>query len=235
MSNLSSNEKSLIFRGPPGRLLLHSSLPSVYGIDFKPDKKLSSVIGNTKSVFKFRSDNSGELKKLKVRLSPNIEPGLYHALLETQEGPITVDIDVEPRKRLTMSPVQMSLNGSPGDKVKIYVLFSNKGNVPLSIIKSDSIGIYDDDGIETAFASTYRMESKDLAEIFSNFSEKLRDGHGGLLKLRVLEGSGELKPGACRSVLIEVQLPSKLKPGHSYHGVWSLNSSEYAVTVTANK
>lgn len=235
MTTSNSNPEALVFRGPPGHLLLHSDLPAVSGLSFKPDETLQSTIGNSKSSFRIQADRSGTLKRLKVRLSNATKPGLYHATLETSDGSIPVDINVEPRSRLVIAPVELALSGAPGDKVQSRLLFSNKGNVTLAIPESDTLGIYDDDGIETAFASTYRMESDDLSKLFANFAAKLRDGHGGLLKLRLLEGSGKLEPGTSRSVLIEAQLPSKLKPGHNYHGVWSLLTAEHAVTVAVNK
>jgi len=235
MSNVASDIEPLIFRGPPAKLILHSALPNVCAVNLVPDDKLSSLIGHSKSIFKCRNNQHGELKKLKIRLSPNFKPGLYHAEFETEQGVIPVDIDVEPLPRLTMSPVQVSISGKSGDKVQVHLLFENKGNVPLCIEKSYQLGVYDDDGIETAFASTYRMDTHDLTKLVANFMHKIREGHGGLLKMRVLKGSGNIGLAEVRSVLVEASLSSKLKAGHHYHGVWSLNSSEYAVTVNVIK
>ena len=55
------------------------------------------------------------------------------------------------------------------------------------------------------------------------------------LKIRVVSGAGRLGPGECGSVHMKADLPTKLKPGHFYHGVWSLETLNASVRVIVRK
>lgn len=235
MAKIKSSEAALIFRGPPRRLQLHGELPEGNDLQLEPESKISSAFLESRHAFKLKYNRGGKLSSLKMKLGPTVLPGHYKATLKTSKGRVPVEIHVEERPRISVSPAQLSISGAAGDKVKVHVLFTNKGNVGFDIPKTDSVGIYDDDGIETAFASMYRKEENSVDKMLSHFLGKLRDGHGGLLKLRIVEGSGLLPPGGKSSVVLEAQIPSKLKAGHSYHGVWSTSFSENLITVSVKK
>ena len=93
------------------------------------------------------------------------------------------------------------------------------------------VGIYDDNEIELAFAQTYRLETGDANQLVGHLLQKMREGHGGLLKIKV-DGAGALDGGASRVLTLRAQLGSKLKPGHSYHGFWRLYPLRVKVRVT---
>lgn len=235
MPSSNTDGSPLVFRGTPRRMLLQGALPDVSEFEFEPEHKLSAYLGSVRRPFKRKTNRQGDLLGLKVKLDPATPPGRYNAALKTKSGTIPVEMHVEARPRISAYPAQFAFTGAAGKKAKVYVTFINKGNVPCEIPQSDSVGIYDDDGIETAFASTYRQDSDKLETLLSHFIGKLREGHGGLLKLRVPEGHGALPPAGRVAAVIEAQLPSGLKPGHGYHGVWSTPFADYAITVTVTK
>lgn len=235
MPNPKPTEEPLVFRGTPRRLLLQGALPQVDEFEFEPERKLSTFLGSVRRPFKRKTNRQGDLLGLKVKLDPATPPGQYNAALKTKSGTIPVEIHVEARPRISAYPAQFAFTGAAGKKAKIHVTFINRGNVPCEIPQSDSVGVYDDDGIETAFASTYRQDSDKLETLLSHFIGKLRQGHGGLLKLRVLEGHGALPPAGRVAAVIEAQFSSGLKAGHSYHGVWSTSFADYAITVSVTK
>ena len=92
-------------------------------------------------------------------------------------------------------------------------------------------GVFDDDGIETALASTYRMETDDLSKIVGNVFAHLREAHGGLLRLRVAEGAHFLALGERRVLMLTTTLNAKLKHGHRYHGVLEIGEHGIAVRI----
>ena len=220
------------FSGPPRRIILQSALPEIDETEFKPSKELDSFIEDAPNAFRLKRNREGKISDLKIKLSSSTPPGQYKAELKTEAGRIPIEIHVEEHRRVTLSPPQLTFAGAPGEKVRIRALFINKGNVAFDIPKTSSLGIYDDDGIETAFASTYRKNFENTDEFLGHFIKKVRDGHGGLLKLRIVEGSGALLPDSRSSVIIEAQLPSKLRSMHHYHGVWSTSLFEQAVQVS---
>ena len=96
-------------------------------------------------------------------------------------------------------------------------------------------GVFDDNGIEAAMASVYRMDSTDLNHLLGQAFARLKEAHGGLLKLRVREGAGALAPGAQRVLVLETRLGDKLMPGHSYHGVIDIGIHGVAVEIQVQK
>lgn len=225
----------LVFRGSPRRLLLQTAPPEVDQFEFEPDERLSPYLVSPQRSIRTKTNRAGKLQKFKLRLDPLTPPGQYHAVLKTRGSPLPIEINVETDSRAVILPSKLSLSGAPGDKIKLKVQFVNRGNTSFDIPQTASVGVYDNNGIETAFASTYRQDTENFEELATHFVKVLRDGHGGLIKLRILEGQGALAPAARAAVVIEVQLPSKLKPGHHYHGRWRTSLFTLPITIAVTK
>ncbi|PZO17962.1 MAG: hypothetical protein DCF26_08935 [Burkholderiales bacterium] len=116
--------------------------------------------------------------------------------------------------------------------MQAQLLLENRGNVPIEIDETLVTGVFDNDGIETALAAAYRLDSDDITQIVGTVFARLRDAHGGLLKLRVTEGAGALAVGERRLLTIETVLSSKLHTGHGYHGVLQLGGHAIAVRLS---
>ena len=166
----------------------------------------------------------------RLRLDPMTPPGDYTAVLELADGGRReVTVSVQPRPRLRVAPSELRLDGPPGAAASARLLLENRGNVIIPIGDALVTGVFDDDGIETALASTYRLETDDVNKIVGNVFARLREAHGGLLRLRVTEGAGALVPGERRVLVLETLLSSKLRPGHGYHGVLEIGEHGIAV------
>lgn len=166
----------------------------------------------------------------RLRLDPATPPGDYTAVLELADGgerEVTVSVASRPRLRVTPSGLRFA--GPPGGAVSAQLLLENRGNVGITIGDALVTGVFDDDGIETALASTYRMETDDLNKIVGNVFARLREAHGGLLRLRVAEGAGAFTPGGRRVLVLETTLSSKLRRGHGYHGVLEIGGHGISV------
>jgi hypothetical protein len=174
-------------------------------------------------------------RRMRMRLSRATPPGRYPAELEIagRRYPLTLDVAEAPRLRI--SPLSATFAGRPGDTAEVELTFTNGGNVAMTVPETIAVGLFDDDGIEAAFADTYRQESDNAQELVGHWLRKLREGYGGLLKLRVVEGAGELAPADSRTVRISTALPKKLKPGHGYHGVWEFGPVFYRIAVTVQR
>jgi hypothetical protein len=225
----------LVFRGSPRRLKLLSNVPDSKDLEFEPDKSLTHYVTTGRQPFRQKKNRAGELQDLRVKLNANTPPGLYMATVKTKGKSLPVEIHVEEHTRVTVTPTRLSISGKSGSKVTISAMFINRGNTAIEIPRTDAIGIYDDKGLETAFASTYRQDSEDINELLKHFIGKLRAGHGGLLKLRLTKGYGLLEPEERALVEIEAQIPSRLKPGHHFHGVWRVASINFAIKLAVIK
>jgi hypothetical protein len=215
--------------GPPGRLRLVSGGSSANGAAFAavhlPDA-LAPYLGDRPSVVR-RGDDPA---RARLRLPRNTPPGQYGGSVELADGRReAVNLTVERRPRVRVTPGTLHLSGAAGAAVQAGLLLENRGNVPLEIDEALVTGVFDDNGIETALAAAYRLQSDDLNLIVSTVFSRLREAHGGLLKLRVVEGAGTLAAGERRLLLLETTLGAKLQPGHGYHGVLKLGGHAIAV------
>jgi len=231
MTTEKSPPRAPLLSGPPRKLLLQESGLELEGtVTLELDDAVEDIAGPYK--VRIKRDNEGRLKYLKVKLDRSMPPGKYGSRLKSANADIPVVLEVQESIALAMSPSQITVAGCNGTKVVTSALLTNKGNITLEIPRSHHLGVYDDDGVETAFATTYRLDEDDPIELFGNFIHKLRDGYGGLLKLRITKGYGALPAGISRRVEIEVALQKKLKPQHHYHGVWSLFNSNFNVAIS---
>ena len=172
---------------------------------------------------------AGENGRIRLRLAKTTPPGIYRAEVRTGDSATPIDIEVLPTRRLKVSPPGLRFSGAVGDDCRAAFILVNAGNAPFEVPERAHFGIYDNEGVETAFATAYR-ENDEPMELIKTFVRKLRDGHGGLLKLRI-EGAGPVEPGGERMVVATARIHDRLKPGHAYHGVWKLQDLNYAVSV----
>lgn len=173
---------------------------------------------------------AGEPARTRLRLPPDTPPGHYEARLAFADGrEAAVDLVIEPRPRLRVTPGTLHLAGAAGEQVQARLLLENRGNVSLPIEDALVTGVFDNNGIETALAAAYRLPGDDLNQVLATLFGRLRDAHGGLLKLRVTEGAGPLDAGEQRWLTLETTLGTKLHAGHGYHGVVSIGPHALAV------
>jgi hypothetical protein len=218
------------FLGPPSRLRLASgdaeaivNARAVHWPEGQQHKRAAAL-----PVLRRGRDAS----RTRLRLDPLTPPGKYTVVLELADGARRdATVSVQPRRRLLVTPSELRFEGPPGGAVMAQLLLENRGNVAIPIGEALVTGVFDDDGIETALASTYRMETDDLNKIVGNIFARLREAHGGLLRLRVAEGAGELAPGDRRVLKLETTLNSKLRRGHAYHGVLDIGEHGIAVSL----
>lgn len=177
-----------------------------------------------------------EPSRTRLKLDPTTAPGDYKVVLELADGKTRdVSVSVQPQSRARMTPSGLNLAGLPGATASARLLIENRGNVGIDIGDTLVTGIFDDNGVESALASAYRMDTNDLGAIVGNIFTHLREAHGGLLRLRVLEGQGLLAPGESRVLELEATLASKLRRGHGYHGVLPIGQHGIGVRVRIDK
>ena len=170
--------------------------------------------------------------RLRLRLDPATPAGEYVAVLDLADGQQReVNVQVQAHARLRTVPGTLRFVGEPGAEVSAQLMLENLGNVDIPLGEALVTGVFDDLGIEAALASTYRLESDDLNQIVGHIFSRLRDAHGGLLKLRVEGGAQALAPGERRLLVLFTTLGPKLKAGHRYHGVLGIAEHNVALRI----
>ncbi|CAD5371611.1 hypothetical protein RA210_U160017 [Rubrivivax sp. A210] len=220
------------FMGPPGRLRLA-------GVDARQWAQVEGVqLPEALQPRRARPAlrRGGDPARARLRLPPDTPPGRYDITLALAGGKSQcASVDVQARPRLRVTPSALRLTAAAGASACAALLLENRGNVPVEIGPVLVAGLFDDDGIEAAMASVYNLDSHDVNKIVGHAFSKLREAHGGLLKLRVRQGAGPLAVGERRVLELEARLGEKLVPGHGYHGVLEMAGHGIAVEVAVSK
>jgi hypothetical protein len=169
--------------------------------------------------------------RLRGRLERHLPPGRYTAELKVGEETHLLSVEVEPVLGLRPDPPVLVLRGAPGATARAEVTLVNRGNVAAEIPDHGVLGVFRRNGLETAIAHAYRSEEQDGLRVLARFVEGLREEHGGLVKLRIEEGTGPLAPGAAARIRLSAALPEGLRPGQVYAGTWKLANLSYAVRI----
>lgn len=225
----------LSFRGLPHRLSLSS--PALAGHECGEIVLPDELAAHSKSAViplpVRRSRSRGP--SLSLILDRTTPAGRYEAHLRLSGKSVPVMLEIAPAPRLSVFPLSADFASRPGGDSVVDIVLVNNGNVLIELPERSVTGIFDDEGLETAFAETYRQDTDDPVQLFGHWLRKLRDGYGGLLKLRIASGGGSLPPGAERTITLSAHLPESLKQGHSYHGIWELGPVHYRITVAVQR
>lgn len=178
--------------------------------------------------------NAGQML-LRVRLDRSTPPGRHRAELLVGDETRQVILDVEPSTLLRVEPPSLSLHGAPGATLTASLLIVNRGNVDVAIPAYAIVGVYSEEGIETAVARAYGADADDGLEILKTFIMELRAGYGGLLKLDIEEGVGPILPGGAQNLRLRTTLPAKLMARRAYSGFWAIENLRYLISVSVTK
>ena len=220
------------FVGPPRGLIAVGDTGGLAGTDWRLDGGISEFMAQRGHLLRQSRRAGGGLR---LRLLPNTPPGDYAAQLYVGGKSIDATVRVLPAVQVTISPSELSFVAAPGSSATVLMTLVNSGNVPVELPKTAPVGVFDDEGVETAFAATYGKAIETFDEFVQIFHGKLREAHGGLMKLTVTRGAGVHPPGSSAVVEMTLDLPGDLKPGHRYHGVFSTDFAALAISVITLK
>jgi hypothetical protein len=225
-------ERTLHFRGTPGSL---SALAP-------PEQELPRRLGV--QVFLDRAERwtgAGELTARATRLEGEMTwqlalpartpPGTYEATAVVDGEEVPIVIDVEPEVELQASPDQLVLNAAPGERVERQLIIANAGNVPAELRKAYAFGIFASGGLERSLHRVYTEERPEGVRRIDMLADLLAEEHGGIVRVAVTEGAGDLEPGEARAVDLSFHLPADLRSGRTYTGVLAVHDLRYHVRI----
>jgi hypothetical protein len=144
-----------------------------------------------------------------------------------------VHLEVEPRVRLRMVPRETRVDVGADRRVEVRVRVANEGNAPAEIPRTSAFGVFELGGLDTAIGQTLRAELKTGERRVDRPMDELVEHHGGLVRVSVTAGAGELAAGANAELVATLEVPAGLTPGHSYEGVWPIANVSHRVVLTA--
>jgi hypothetical protein len=172
----------------------------------------------------------GEVPILRLHLPRNTPPGTYEATIGSGEDERPALITVEPEVFLRIFPDRLKLTARAGDRLPIDLLLANLGNVPVTIQGTYAFGMFDVGGIERA---TGRMMAggKEGERRIDIFADAVAEEHGGVVRLKVEKGEGDVAPGERRELHVVLHVPDHIRPGHTYWGTWPIYYLRYYVQI----
>ncbi len=168
---------------------------------------------------------------LRLALPRSTRPGEYRGTVRAGGREEEIALHVEPRIRLRLSPRGLILSGRAGERVAATVFAANLGNTDCLIREVNAVGLFDVEGAERAVGRTFRRTDADGGRILERLAEELEQGYGGLARLTVSAGAGDLGPGEARELALTFHLPDGVSPGRVYEGAWALPGVNYMVRV----
>lgn len=220
------------FVGPPRGLIAVGNIGDLAGADWRLDGGITDYLTQRGTALRQSRRLGGGLR---LRLLPHTPPGNYAARLYVGDKAVDAMVRVLPAVQVTISPSELSFVGTPGSAVTALMTLVNSGNVAVELPNTAPVGIFDDEGVETAFAATYGKPIETFDNFVQIFHGKLREAHGGVMKLTVTRGAGVHPPGSSAVVEMSLDLPKDLKPGHRYHGVFSTDFTALSMSVITLK
>jgi hypothetical protein len=168
---------------------------------------------------------------LRLSLPADVAPGAYRGTLrvDDQERPAVVEVD--PAPLLHVVPEQLRIQAHPGDLVGADLTLLNQGNVPVALRDVQAIGIFMSGGVERALRRAYVQKMADGQRRMDVIADSLADAHGGLVRMKIEEGAGDIGPGEVRELSVVLHLPSDMERGAMYGGNWELPGLVYPISI----
>jgi hypothetical protein len=170
---------------------------------------------------------------------PSATPaGNYPGEVSLGEARYPIEVEVEGRSQLHLSPRRLSLNAAPASSIVLEMTAANGGNADADIPQVSAFGLFDVHGAERSIADAFRATDKELSEAgdtgqqrLNLLVDRLSQEHGGLVRLQIQEGAGPLRPGEIRNLKLLIRMPESIKPGHAYTATWPIDRLRVAVRV----
>jgi len=158
-------------------------------------------------------------------------PGIYKgtATVDGEDRPVVVEL--EPEIDVRLYPHQLTLRAHPKDLVGTDMTVLNMSNVPVDLRRVHAIGIFLEGGIERAIRRAYVTRLEKGQRRLDVLAETLASSHGGLLRAKIVKGSGTLKPQECRDIEVTFEVPGELEGGVTYTGNWELHNLIFPIRV----
>jgi hypothetical protein len=167
----------------------------------------------------FQQFRRGQSQSVPVMFSIDQEtkPGFYDAVFSEDAQTYTAQLEVLPREKLSFLPRTIEVTAAAGNEVKISVVLSNKGNVPLELSGLGQMVLEEEQQLCLAIQHALAVSQKSGAEQFvqamtTHLAEKKVD----FLRLKIASGKMVLGVGAAELTEIVLKVPENARNGRRY-------------------
>ena len=155
-----------------------------------------------------------------LELDPRLPPGTYHAELAINDQSRSVVIHVTEDIDLSVTPDEIVLSNEAGAKVTRRLVFTNRGNVPVTVRKIGTV-VLDDDLAHCRALRGALDDVGDTMKGLDDFAAALGRRYKKLyetLVIKVQNTAVTLAPGETQTVELTITLPEDLDSHSRYTG-----------------
>ena len=226
-----STPRAFEFLGTPARLVAVGEIPEFSGVP-EIKGKLAPFLLSGRQALRFRQAGRRGAARLHLRLDPTTPPGDYAGEIVTGKETHKFVARVLPDARVSVLAGELDFSGPLDSKPTASLAIANDGNTEIELPRAIPIGLFDDEGLETAFAASYAKPVSGIDAFVEVFHGKLREAHSGVQKLSVIRGYGTHAPGTSFAAEFALELKPPFRPGRRYHGVASTDFGEFSISVS---
>jgi hypothetical protein len=168
---------------------------------------------------------------VRLNLPSDTPPGTYSARMNIGGRDQAVEIVVEPEIVLRLLPARLVFDARPGERVPFELTLMNTGNVAVELRSAYAFGVFDVAGPERAIGKMVGEVGEGKRRI-DVLADAVAEEHGGLVRVKVEKGAGEIVPGTSQDLAVTIYVPERLRPGHTYWGTWPIHNLKYYVRIT---
>jgi hypothetical protein len=180
----------------------------------------------------------GQLRRLPLQLalSPTTPPGEYHAEVQVGGHVRQIVMHVTEVVQLEIEPDPVVLDNRPGATLSKQVVFSNRGNVSLTIGEIGAV-VLDEEFLNCRAGRAAVMDSEERVHSLDDFlteyihQTRVALAETGLLRVHNTAGTFSLQPGEVRAVELEFRIPDKLERRARFFGAAALYTSNLDIVI----
>jgi hypothetical protein len=186
----------LQLKGPPRALEVLLSIPK-QDKSVTADAAIPELPPETQPVVFGRVLSPG-LVRIRLRFERYVAPGAYKGVMHvgSTEYPLVAEIEAVTELRAVPSSLTFSAVSNSQERAEISI--ANSGNGPYEVRRTYAFGVFHEGGLEEALGKAYRAGPADKRRWIDRLGDNLTEEHGGLVRVLVENGSGDLPPGEIR-------------------------------------
>lgn len=173
---------------------------------------------------------------LALAIDPDTPPGEYHGEVEVGGRVRPVVLHITEKVELVISPEVVVVHNLPGATTVKRVVFSNHGNVPLTLGEIGAVPLDDELWQCRTFRAALGALGEEIKSLETYALEIARQAkavveRAGLLRVHNTAGTVVLEPGEVRPIDLEIRVPRTLEKRSRYRGIAPLytTSLQFAV------
>ena len=166
-------------------------------------------------------------------------PGVYKAVFDIGGEPREAELEVLAEERLEIGPSGLALSAAPGQVVGTELLFTNRGNVPLTLDVLGGLILEDLEplclNVQRALSQVRNKDGQEDAHrlFLDALVKNVADRRADMGRARVAGGPATLEPGNSALLGVELHLPANLTPGRGYRATLQYRGGRVSLRIDA--